>query len=238
MTTLSPLFTWRGAIASPDSKLDPTTRLVALTLSLHMNERGGSAFPGAPLLAEETGLSERSVRDHLKILVGSGWLDQTEKGGQKGERRRANAYRACVPAPLQELQGSEAAPLQLVHATPAPAAPQDVIEDAITNTRGPFEAQFELVWAVYPRKVNKAGALKAYVARRREGHTAELLHKAAENYAAARRGEPAEYTMHGATFFGPNQRWQDWQGGSGSGEAETSDTWEMTGLASGRRRQQ
>jgi len=45
----SPLFTWRSAIA--ESHLPPTTKLVAVMLSLHMNERGGSCF--APRLLRQ-----------------------------------------------------------------------------------------------------------------------------------------------------------------------------------------
>lgn len=92
---LAPLFTWRSAIV--DSELAATTRHVALTLSLHMNERGGSCYPGAPRLARETGLSERAVRDHLGRLVDAGWLVLERRGGQRGGRRESNEYRATVP---------------------------------------------------------------------------------------------------------------------------------------------
>lgn len=103
---LSPLFTWRSAIAASD--LEPTTRLVAFALSLHMNERGGSAFPGAALLSSDTGLAESTVREHRKRLEELGWLELTERGGRQGERRRANAYRATIPdVPLREPAGSD-----------------------------------------------------------------------------------------------------------------------------------
>lgn len=69
---LSPLFTWRGAIA--DSSLPPNARLVALTLSLHMNERGGSAYPSVARLVSETGLSRRAVQRALRVLEESGYL--------------------------------------------------------------------------------------------------------------------------------------------------------------------
>lgn len=137
--TLSPLFTWRGAIC--DSILLPsTTRLVALVVSLHMNERGGSAFPGAALLASETGLSERAVRDHLKLLVDEGWLHLVERGGLRGERRRANAYQATIPPNLgtpEPPAGVDGPPLHDVPLTPEPAAPQDVIESVITPSEAP-----------------------------------------------------------------------------------------------------
>lgn len=91
MSELSPLFTWRSAIV--ESKLEPTARLVALTLSLHMNERGGSCFPSVATLASETGLNEKSVRRHVHALADGGWLVLTAGGG----RGRSNTYSAMIP---------------------------------------------------------------------------------------------------------------------------------------------
>jgi len=105
---LRPLFGWRSALC--DSDLPPTTRHVALTLSLHMNERGGSAFPAIATLARETGLSESTVREHLHQLRDTGWLSAGERGRPglyhgtadhsaeaKGGRHRTIFYTAAVP---------------------------------------------------------------------------------------------------------------------------------------------
>lgn len=92
MARLSPLFTWRGAIA--DSGLPATTRHVALTLSLHMNERGGSAFPSHATLARESGLSDRAVGEHLRKLRDEGWLSVVSCLG------KVNTYSAIVPDDL------------------------------------------------------------------------------------------------------------------------------------------
>jgi len=97
VTKIQPLLTWRGAVCESD--LRPATRHVALTLSLYMSERGDSAYPGARRLAHDTGLTERSVRDHLAGLVKGGWLQLVEKGGNKGDKRHANVYAARVPDP-------------------------------------------------------------------------------------------------------------------------------------------
>lgn len=92
---LAPLFTWRSALAESD--LGPTTRHVALALSLYMNERGGSAYPGPALLARDTGLHLSTVKEKLAELEVKGWLTCIARGGMKGEARRANEYRAAVP---------------------------------------------------------------------------------------------------------------------------------------------
>lgn len=103
MTKLHPLLSWRSAIC--DSSLEATTRHVALTLSLYMNERGASAHPGAQRLAHDSALSERSVRDHLAKLVEAGWLRLEHRGGRVGERRHANAYAAVIPAARSGVTG-------------------------------------------------------------------------------------------------------------------------------------
>lgn len=95
MTKIQPLLTWRGAVCESD--LPATARHVALTLSLYMSERGDSAYPGATRLSHDTGLSERSVRSQLALLVAHGWLVMVEQGGLKGEKRHANTYAARVP---------------------------------------------------------------------------------------------------------------------------------------------
>lgn len=88
---LKPLFTWRSAIAESDLK--PTTKHVALTLSLHMSERGDSCFPGKPLLAAETGCALRTVDAAIKELGEKRWLE-VKKGGGRG---RSNQYFAKIP---------------------------------------------------------------------------------------------------------------------------------------------
>lgn len=92
---LAPLFTWRSAICESDLK--STTRHVALTLSLYMNERGGSAHPGATRLAAETGLHIATVRACLAELVDGGWLEMLAQGGLRGAKRAANVYEARIP---------------------------------------------------------------------------------------------------------------------------------------------
>ena len=98
---LRPLFTWRSAIA--DSELPPPARHVALALSLYMNERGASAFPGGELLAKDTGYSLRTVRAMLKLLETTGYVHVVFRGGSPaGGKRQASVYQASVPGTTSE----------------------------------------------------------------------------------------------------------------------------------------
>lgn len=98
---LKPLFSWRSAIC--DSGLTPSARHVALTLSLHMNERGGSCFPSISTLEAETGLSRNTVLTALRQLEAGGWITV------KRSERAVNRYTATLP-PSAITALAEAAP--------------------------------------------------------------------------------------------------------------------------------
>jgi hypothetical protein len=87
---------------------------------------------------------------------------------------------------------------------PKPAARRDV----------PYADEFDQFWKPYPRKVDKADALKAYQARRREGVSHEDLLAAAVHYASQRKGQEQAYTKHAATFLAKDGAWTEWLGGA------------------------
>lgn len=129
--SLAPLYTWRTALCT--SGLEPTSRHVGLTLSLYMNERGGSAFPGAVRLAADTGLTERTVRDHLAKLVGVGWLEILTRGGG---RKNANEYAARFPETGNTERGSgnlDAAKGEADDAKPGSTFPPSIQERSTTS---------------------------------------------------------------------------------------------------------
>lgn len=131
---LSPLFTWRSAIA--ESALPPTSKLVAFALSLHMNERGESCFPSQPTLARETSLSERAVREHLLSLNQQGWIARTKRRG------KSDLYVTTTPAGGSGVgEGHPGTtfrrPRQEVPETPAPGSAKDVREDVTEAVTAP-----------------------------------------------------------------------------------------------------
>lgn len=131
MSLKQTVYTWRAALT--DSDLPATTRHVALTLSIYMSEKGDSAFPGARRLANDTGLTERAVRKHLGLLVATGWLEVVQRGGLRGEQRRANAYRAVVPNACTRDTHVPGTPVTLGPLTPAPGCHDPGTTDIPTN---------------------------------------------------------------------------------------------------------
>jgi len=109
MTSQAKLFQWRKMIAS-ESGPQPTTRHILLTLSIHMNEAGGSCYPSIRTLAGETGLSTRTICTHLEAAERGGWISRRmrqpgNEGGRSGQGWRRHQYSLSFPEKvLKEVQ--------------------------------------------------------------------------------------------------------------------------------------
>jgi hypothetical protein len=91
MSRRSRLFSWRSVIVG--STLLPSVRHVALTLSLLMNDQGGSCRPSLVTVARETGLHKETVTRAIQDLEASGFL-AVDRGGGRG---RSTHYTATFP---------------------------------------------------------------------------------------------------------------------------------------------
>lgn len=102
---------WRSAALTPTSALAAPARLVICALAERMDDRTAVCWPSLQTLVDDTGLSERAVRQHLRTLAELGWLDVEIGGG-----RRSSTYRAAIP--------TTSTPRHDMPPTPAPDAPQ------------------------------------------------------------------------------------------------------------------
>ena len=108
-----------------DSKLPPPAKAVAAFLASRMYGSKDSCWPSAPTVAEKTGYSERSCRDHINLLIDEKWLRVT------GYSRGCRIFTACTPAaPAPPAADAPAAPapLQEIPLPPAAPAPESVSE--------------------------------------------------------------------------------------------------------------
>lgn len=82
----------------PEDALQPTTRLVAIALADNVGSTDGAtpeAWPSNAHLRAKTGLSERTIRTHLKLLADAGVITIiTQGGGRPGtpHEQRPNLY--------------------------------------------------------------------------------------------------------------------------------------------------
>ena len=87
---------WRIAFSGKDGPAG-TTRLVLHTLSLHMDEFGGSCFPSHRTIALESGIGRNTVSDHLNKAVAAGWLVMSPRLDGAGQAWRGFDYEARIP---------------------------------------------------------------------------------------------------------------------------------------------
>jgi hypothetical protein len=80
------------------------------------------------------------------------------------------------------------------------------------KTKNEYTEEFEAAWKVYPLIKGKLRASKNFEARRKEGVTAEVLTRAAANYARAckKRGTDKMYIKHAEGFWGRDRIFEDW----------------------------
>lgn len=77
-------------------------------------------------------------------------------------------------------------------------------------TKRTIDEEFETLWKMYPRKMGKANALKAYTKARKKADIFEAVKTGIENYnkQIATKGTDSEYIKHGSTWF-KNECWND-----------------------------
>ena len=169
------------------------------------------AWPSRRVLSARMGCSTDTIDRALKELVESGMVEVTYRNRSDGSQASSD-YRLTWP----QRGGGGAAGVR--RGSPSDAAPRrNTIEGTSEKTSSVSGADrdFDDIWQSYPRKVAKVAARRAFMATlKAKRATADQLREATENYAASRAGAEAEFTMHGATFYGPAQRWADWLSGT------------------------
>ena len=88
-------------VASQHGPMDPLMRLVLLVVNFHMHKDGKGGYPCQRCIAEETGLSERTVRGRLKLAIEQNWLLRSHRG-KNGRGWNLYTYTAIIPARLAQ----------------------------------------------------------------------------------------------------------------------------------------
>lgn len=224
---LSPIFTWRSAIAV--STLKPTTRLVAFGLGLHFNERGGSAYPSQKTLARETGLSDRAVGIHLRTLIDEGWIVPVAGGKRQG---KTTTFEAAIPPEIQSGEGRNDVPTLGEHEVPTGSeSPSDeVVREVGRVSQETLPAKTprkrDPLWDVFTEELypavtaNERGRRNAALKQIRDAMAAVSWHIPVEAQAGELRARIARYRVrfpgvactetaiasHWSSLAGPNGR--------------------------------
>ena len=85
-------FDWKRIIKR--AELPRTTKLIAGFLGDFADRDGSNVRPGVVLLAEMAGVTERTVKTHLKVLREAGLIEKTRHSRMLGQ---ADVYRLTIP---------------------------------------------------------------------------------------------------------------------------------------------
>jgi len=238
MSDPSLLFKWRRLVASEHGPEKPLTRHVLLTLSLRMNQDGGSCYPALRTLAADVGVGRSTVARHLKIAEQGGWIERYTRR-LEGQGWKRKGYRAVLPKgvpPERDTSGKAVPPERDTSADKVSRldGTEDVNKNHISieasqdgrRRRDAYPDSFQRAWAAYPKRAGGNSEKKAYRcwrARVRQGVSEDELEQGVVRYARfcdATDKTGSEYVMQASRFFGPDEPWrEDWAVPSKSGRA-------------------
>ena len=180
--------------------------------------RNETAWPSRATLARRLNVTKPTIDTAIRQLVEIGAMTVTRRRSDDGLSWDSSLYSlwpACRGGSQETLtrgvvkKSDEGSKEINTVSNPIEVTPSLLSVPTTPTTRKPYSAEFDRAWSAYPRKVNKAGAFKAFTASVRKGANPTDLIEAATNYAITRKGEPENYTMHASTFFGPHERWRE-----------------------------
>lgn len=178
-------FSWQRLVASDKGPKSSTRRHVLLTLSLHMDQTGGSCFPSERTVAVETGLSRRAVNTHLAGAADEGWIERGVRG-QSGQGWRQYEYQATLPDGIAFEGGEPDSPRCLEGEEPRSprhekgGEPDDInvgneVPTSITTRESTSPENFEMMKSRYKNPALIDQAFKAIASTRKSGKVADTV---------------------------------------------------------------
>ena len=133
---------------------DPDLRgsLVVWCALAYFARSGGTCHPSQAQLEDETGMSIRSIREHIKKLEVAGWIEVI----RSNEAGKANIYILHYNAG-QSMRQNPACGEKL------PTKERDSVKDSVKDSNvSILEGQFASFYEAYPRPMNRGEAFRAY----------------------------------------------------------------------------
>ena len=207
------------ALAMKQKGLKPATKIVLYWLADCHNQETGKCFPSINHLASVCEMSRRSVEGHLVVLEQLGLIKRYNQYRDRGGKT-SNSY-------VLELMGTtehnsstdnDTQNLRMVCANTAHGDTQNLrmnnlgINNLGSNNNNSssddeVDYYFDQLWSLYPRKVGKGQARKAFKAASKKKDFYDLLPKLMD-YVQTLEGKDKQFIPHLATWLN-GERWED-----------------------------
>ena len=203
------------ALAMKQPGLKPATKIVLYWLADHHNGETGKCYPSINRLAEACEMSRRSVETHLETLETLGLIQRKQQFRDTGGKT-ANAYILLLDQTYAD--SSDAQNLRMVCAKSADGDTQNLRmknlginnlgkETNISSSNDEGDYYFDQLWSLYPRKIGKGQARKAFKAASKKIDFYDLLPKLMD-FVNTLEGKDKQYMPHLATWLN-GERWTD-----------------------------
>jgi len=183
--------------------LKPATKIVLIYLSDRHNPDYG-CFPSVARLAADCEMSERSVHYHIDELERRGLISRQQ-------RTKANGIKTSNDYTLHMDEDPDLQNLQNGTAKSAVSDLQNLQSNLVSNNHVSnnlnISAIFDDLWSIYPKKVGKGQARKAFNAALRKVDY-DKIHSALIDYVKASTGKDKKYLPHLSTWLN-GERWDD-----------------------------
>lgn len=194
------------ALAMKQQGLKPAAKIVLYWLADHYNGETGECFPSHKRLAEVCEMTDRSVRNQIEVLKDMGLIEVFDRKRPNGSQT-SNAYKLLLK---EECGGKNIpTPSENISTHPMKNFPT---HNLVNNNLGKelnilVNDRFDEFWMIYPRKVAKGNAQKAWAKAVKRASVEEIL-AGARRYAEARQGQDNQFTAHPASWLN-GDRWAD-----------------------------
>ena len=198
-----------------------TKKAILMYMADKASDDGSGIWVSKKNMAADLEMTDRAVRIHIKDMIAMGVLVEA------GQRQCKTGYTVdyTINVDVVGSLGStreateQHTPLNDVHPypcmsftpTPEPRSPKPSIEPSIepytSSKDDEVNYYFDQLWEMYPRKVGKGQARKAYVAASKKIDFFDLLPKL-EAYVSTLDGKDKQYMPHLATWLN-GERWAD-----------------------------
>ena len=204
------------ALAMKQQGLKPATKIVLYWLADHHNGETGKCFPSIKRLAELSEMSRRSVEGHLETLEKLGLITRTRQFRDTGGKS-TNSYILELTGTYENITDTQN--LRMVCEKSAHGDTQNLrMNNLVSNNLGKetnisssdddgVDYYFDQLWTLYPRKIGKGQARKAFKAASKKIDFYDLLPKL-EAYVLTLEGKETQFIPHLATWLN-GERWKD-----------------------------
>lgn len=188
---------WIPKVVWLDKRLNALDKVILTEIdSLDMGERG--CFASNKHIAEFCQCSETKVSKSVSLLIKLGYIYVQKFDGRQRELKSRLSNFENLPCKKDKADFSKRQDSNTSNSTGTNTVNNNIL------------TEFEELWKLYPRKIGKPKALKAYQKARKNGTTFEDVQQGLEMYLRQIEAQntSTEYIKHGSTWFN-GECWND-----------------------------